>query len=760
MARLTGIANTGSPEAPVLRATPSLALKRPTVLTQPVVPKYLAASLLVSAALLSGPLAAQQSTDQTLRDLIPDAAVENPEDWAQQGATAVANVPEGAGPEGGEPVGDEVDQVPSSDLAEMPLVDIPWPEDGDLPEVTPLEPETEVELADFEEMKEPLPALAADTHRISDELTLAFPDIEGAFPERDEFIIRFRSLSTIEELDDDGNVGRLAAQANQDEKLLQRLLRIYGYYDADVIRSVTGGEGGAQTADTTGGPSPSVRFDIIPGGQYLLGAIDLGNLAAAGPDFPALRAAFAVQSGEPLLSDRIVKGRYDLDTALGETGYPFAAISEPDLLVDHARRQGDLTMPVSPGSKYNFGHVTSNLPDFLSGRHLERIARFDAGDLYQRSLELDLRRAILATGLVASAQVTAVEAAPPANGQPGTVDMAVELTPAKLRTIAGSIGYGTGEGYKVQGSWEHRNLFPPEGALRVRGILGTSEQLAGVTLTKNNFGGRDRILTLDAYASTIDYQTYDARTVSLVGGFERVSNLLFQKPFTYGFGLELVATQEREVKARDVVGPRQTFFVAAIPVQAQFDTSDSLLDPTKGFRLGVSASPEISRLDAATSTYFKLQFDLAAYLPTSENVVLAGRARVGTIMGAPLTSIAPSRRFYAGGGGSVRGYSYKAIGETDALGDPNGGRSLLEFSAEARIRTGLLDGALSVVPFVDAGLVNEGPTPDFRDIRIGAGVGVRYNTGFGPLRVDLGIPLNPGTGDAKFGVYVGLGQAF
>ncbi|MGC1269326.1 MAG: BamA/TamA family outer membrane protein, partial [Croceibacterium sp.] len=700
---------------------------------------------------------------------IPDSAVEDPESWAGQGVPAEEQVADGADP--------LPDLQADSPLAEMPLIDIPWPEDADLPQLAPLEPETGVEFAAPEEDVGPAVVLAGVDVRISDELVLGFPADDALFPERDAFVDRFRDLSTIEELDDEGNVGRLVAQANADQALLERLLRIYGYYDGQVFRSVGGAADAAAqdasaqapAADAAGPAAPppetaprqaNVRFDIEPGRQYRFGLIDLGDLPLAVADFTQLRAAFGPDSGEPLLSDAIVQGRYDLDLALGESGYPFAKIGDPDLLVDHARGEGDLEMMVRPGGKYNFGRVTSSLPQFLSADHLEDIARFEPGDLYQRSLELDLRRAILATGLVASAQVTPVQVTPPTDGQPGTVDVAVELTPAKLRTIAGSVGYGTGEGFKVQGSWEHRNLLPPEGALRVRGILGTSEQLLGATLTKNNFHGRDRILTLDAFFSTIDYQSYDARTVSLIGRFERVSTLLFQKPFTYGAGLELVATQESEVKSGTKTGPRQTFFIAALPMQAQIDTSNNLLDPTRGFRLGTRLSPEISRVNGSNSTYLKVQFDLSYYRPVTDSVVLAGRARVGTIVGAGVTEIAPSRRFYAGGGGSVRGYGYKAIGERNTLGEPNGGRSLVELSAEARIRTGLMDGAVSVVPFVDAGVVDTGPTPGLSDIRIGAGVGVRYHTPFGPLRLDVGVPLNPGPDDARFGVYVALGQAF
>lgn len=723
--------------------------------------RTLAAVLAVSAAISvsaqaqdAQPVAPAQQAEPTLEDLIPDSAVANPEGWAAEGSP----------PTDGDTAPAASDLQADSPLAEMPLIDVPWPDEEDLPQIAPLEPETDIQFAESDDAARAR-AVSGDVERISDELSLAFPSEASLFPERAEFIARFKDLSTIEELEDDGNVGRLVAQANADEALLERLLRIYGYYDAQVYRSVGGTEGtqaaaAAATAGDAATGAPSVRFDIVPGPQYALAQIDLGGLASAGADFPPLRAAFKPQSGDPLLSDAIVAGRYSLDEALGETGYPFATIDDPELLVDHDRREGDLDMAVAPGGKYNFGRVTSNLPRFMSGKHLEDIARFEAGDLYQRSLELDLRRAILATGLVASAQVTPTEVTAPADGQPGTVDLAVEMTPAKLRTVAGSVGYGTGEGFKVQGSWEHRNLFPPEGALRVRGIAGTQEQLLGVTLTKNNFRGRDRILTVDAFASTIDYQSYDARTVSLIGRFEQVSTLLFQKPFTYGVGLELVATQESEVKSGTTAGPRQTFFIAAIPAQAQVDTSDSLLDPTRGFRLGGRVSPEISRQNGDNSTYLKVQFDLSYYRPVTDSVVFATRARVGSIVGADLTDIAPSRRFYAGGGGSVRGYGYKAIGERNTLGEPNGGRSLVELSAEARIRTGLFDGALSVVPFVDAGVVNEGTTPSFEDIRLGAGIGVRYHTGFGPLRLDVGIPLNPQPGDAKFGVYVALGQAF
>lgn len=702
-------------------------------------------ALATSVSLAWSPLAAQdQSAAPTLEELIPDSAVADPETWARQGVP-----PEEAA---AEEVPPEVEA--ESPLANVPGLDIAWPEQDDLPEIAPLEPEEDIEFADF---SADLPQVAmGGEERISDELVLVFPSERALFPHHDEFVDRFKALSTIEELDDDDNAARLAAQARADQALLERMLRIYGYYDAVVFRSVGGVEPGQETAQAR----PTVRFDILPGPQYTFGEIDLGELASAGPDYPMLRRTFEVETGDPLLSDKLVEERYALDAALGENGYPFASIREPALLVDHAREQGDLTMRVTPGGKYRFGAVTSNMPEFMSGKHLADIARFDPGDIYRRSLELDLRSAILATGLVSTVTMKPVEVAPPANGEPGTVDVAVEMEPAKLRTIAGQVGYGTGEGFKLQGSWEHRNLFPPEGMLRVRGIAGTSEQLFGVTFRKNNFQARDKVLTLDAFASTIDYDAYDARTLSLVGSYERVSTVLFQKPLSYSIGLELVATGERERDANGDLGPRQTFFVGAIPGYAQLDTTDDLLDPTHGWRLSARVSPEVSRSKGTQSFYVRTQVDGSYYRSFGEKLVLAGRVRFASIPGAPISAIAPSRRLYAGGGGSVRGYAYRGIGPRNSEGDPSGGRSLTEFSLEARIRTGLLGGALGIVPFVDAGTVGDDPTPGFDEIKFGAGIGARYYTGFGPLRVDVAVPLNPGPNDPKIGVYVALGQSF
>ncbi len=616
--------------------------------------------------------------------------------------------------------------------------------------------EDDVQYADLELTGPELAFSEAAVEKISDELVLGFPQKEPPFSATGDFVDRFAALSTVRSLDSDSDtLAQLGARARQDETLLENLLRVYGYYDGRVIRSIGGLEPGKDEASV----HPVVRFDIVPGERYKYGAIDLGNLASA-PDGPALREAFGIQPGDFLQSDTIVAERADLDTALGETGYPFAAIADPELLIDHERREGDLTMAVEPNGKYAFGDVVSSDPDFLSGKHLAEIARFRPGDTYKRSLEFDLRRAILATGLVSSVTLTPRPVAQPQGEEPGTVAMDVTLQRGKLRTIAGAIGYGTEEGFRVEASWEHRNFFKPEGMLRVRGIAGTQEQLGGVTLRFNNFRGRDQILTFDAYASTQDNAAFDARTVALAASFERVSNLLFQKPFSWALGAEVLYTDERNRVIAGIPRPRQEYLIAGVNGRATIDTSDSLLDPTRGFRLTGFLAPESSRSGGVQSFYVRSQIDASYYQSVGTRVVVAGRVRAAAIPGADLFQIAPSRRLYAGGGASIRGYGYQAIGPKNDLGEPVGGRSLVEASIEARIRTGLFGGALSVVPFFDFGSVSTQTVPNFTFNKYGAGVGLRYATGFGPLRVDVGFPLNPEPEDSFVAVYVSLGQAF
>lgn len=705
------------------------------------------------------PAIGEDLTTQTLDELIPQSASEDPEAWVAGGNQSARQAHQSATRSAvTQDAGDLGSSFPVNIDDAMRDMEIAVPDelspDANQPSFADIDAPSLIDLPDLEEFK------------MSDQLVLALPAETGRFPEQAEFIARFRALSAIEALESgEDTVPQLAARARSDAGLIDAILRNYGYYDGEVIRQLSGGRRGfADQVSGEGQPAvdrdPKVRFDVLPGPRYAFGALNMGDLAQLPePELEALHEALDIQTGDPLYADAIVSGEARLRLHLGESGHPFANLGAPDLLVDHRRREGDLTLLVDPGGKFVFGEVTSDDPEFLSGGHLGRIARFDPGDLYQTSMQFDLRRAILATGLASSVAIKPRAVKPADGDKPGEVALDVAIERAPLRTISGAIGFGTEDGFKLEAGWEHRNLFPPEGALRLRGIIGTREQLASVTFRRSNFRERDQILTVDAFASDIETEAVDARTVSLRGAFERVSNLLFQKPFSWQVGSEILYTDERNRVTNGIARLRQEYLIGGVFGSATLDGSDDLLDPRTGYRVTFFSEPEVSRTLGETSTYLRARVDASYYQPVGD-AVIATRVALASVLGANLNEIAPSRRLYSGGGGSVRGYGFQAIGPRDALDEPGGGRSLLEAAFEARIPTSLLDGALEVVPFFDLGSISSEARPDFDVVRAGAGVGVRYKTSFGPIRVDVAAPINPAPTDAAVVVYVSLGQAF
>src|SRR5690348_1944540 len=630
---------------------------------------------------------------------------------------------------------------PNAPLAPLPDLGVDWP-DLNANDTTPPPPATSSETAT--PPSKPKKA-TVDSTDASGNLRYTV-QVEGlsSVGRAEDLLKAFRQQSTLEaERKKPANAAQIGRRANADADLLTQLLRSQGYYDAMV-------EPRTERADDT----LSVILTADPGNQYRFASVELPGLDAAGPDEAKLREAFAVKAGDPVIAQDVIAAGLALTQALGEEGFAEAKLGEQQVEVNHQTRLATLVLPVTPGPVAHFGaiHVTGKPP--FSARHVGLIARFKPGDQFQRSKIDDLRRALIATTLVANADIKVV---PVGDGR--IVDLDLRLEPAPSHTIAGDIGYGTGQGFLVEASWTDRNFFNPEGALTLRGILGSKEQLAGVQFRRSNFRMRDQTLNLQLSASHQKFDAYEARTVLLAGNIERQSNFIWQKLWTWSYGAQLLATDERGVFTPAGIKDTRKFFIAAIPLTLGYDGSDSLLDPTRGFRLSGWISPEYSG-HGKSLTYARTQIDASAYHPVSDGVVLAGRVRLGTILGASAFDLAPSRRFYGGGGGSVRGYGYQQLGPKDMDGDPIGGRGLTEFALEARIRLKQFGGNFGVVPFFDGGSLSTGDVPGSGKWRFAAGVGARYYSLFGPIRIDVGVPLNRQKGDGPVAVTVSLGQAF
>ena len=632
------------------------------------------------------------------------------------------------------PLPDPAELDPSAPLDPLPDLGVDWP-DVTTPDPTPA----------------PDPAVAGEERpaRIDDAIgerhySLTVEGLEG-IGDSAGMLAAFRKQSTLEAGHKKvANVAQISRRSQSDSDLLAELLRSQGYYDAMVEPRIEGS-----------GDLLRVILAAEPGEQYRFASVELPGLDSAGLEEAAkLRATFAVKAGDPVIAAKVIAGGTELTRKLGEEGFAEAKLGDQQVEVNHQTHLATLVLPVDPGPVAHFGTITVSGEPPFSARHVGVIARFKRGEQFRRSRLDDLRRALIATGLVSNATVTTV----PIDGG-RTIDVAVKLEPAPSHTIAGELGYGTGQGARLEGSWTDRNFINPEGALTLRGVAGTQEQLAAIQLRRSNFMRRDQVLNLQALASHQKYDAYEARTVKLGGNIERQSNFIWQKKWTWTLGAEVLATDERSAFNASGIKDTRTFLIAAVPAGLGYDGSDSLLNPERGFRLSGWLSPEISA-HGGRFAYARTQIDATAYHPVSDRVVAAGRIRLGTIIGAGVYEIAPSRRFYSGGGGSVRGYGYQRLGPKDADGDPNGGRGLAEFSLEARIRLASFGGNFGIVPFIDGGSLSTGAMPALKDWRFAAGLGLRYYSSFGPIRIDVGVPLNREKGDGLVAVSVSLGQAF
>ena len=556
----------------------------------------------------------------------------------------------------------------------------------------------------------------------------------------------FRDSSAL--IDGEGKADTAAmvqARAHEDEALAVRLLYSEGYYDATALASLDQANDGALKA----------VISVTPGKRYRIGDIVINAGQTVPPGL--IRDSLPLRTGDYIVAAAVEGAEANVGVKLPENGYPFAKLGQRDILLDPATTTGDYTLPVETGPRGSFrGITTTGERQAFGADHMKVISRFKPGELYDSRKVDDLRRALVATGLFSSISVDPVRTNEP--GPDGTeyVDLTVAQEAGKPRTLAGELGYGTGQGFRAEGSWTHRNLFPPEGALIASVIAGTQEQGASGTFRRSNAGKRDKTFQAGVTLNHQNYDAYEAYTAGLNIGWSRQSTPIFQKRWTYSYGAEVLLTNEQVVvdpATADKV--RRTYFIGGLPLQLGYDRSNDLLNPTRGFRANLRAEPEGS-LQGSFSPYLRATFDLTGYYPLSDSLVIAARTRVGTISGVNRDDVAPSRRIYAGGGGSVRGYGYQELGPKDANNDPVGGRSVNEFAVEGRYRFG----DYGVVAFVDAGQVYESSMPQFSNIRYGAGVGGRFYTNFGPFRADIAMPINRQPGESKFALYIGIGQAF
>ncbi|MCK0198101.1 autotransporter assembly complex protein TamA [Ancylobacter sp. 6x-1] len=502
-----------------------------------------------------------------------------------------------------------------------------------------------------------------------------------------------------------------------------------------------------------------VAVTVNPGPLFNFGTIALIDARTRGPlqNAPSLRS-LGLEPGTPALADNVVRAEARLVDVWRARSYPFARIVNKDVVADHKTQKLNVTLTLDTGPYATFGTFSVTGADFLPPRFIEDRVWIAPGTPYSPDLLNRLRRRLLEIPAIASVRIHEGDKL----DAQGRLPVTIEVSPREPYYVGFSATYSTTEGSAINGYWGARNLFGGAETLRLDASaswFGTKPEAVpdadpfgyklAATFTKPGIITAQEDLVAEAAVLREVTNAYVQEGGTLLAGIRHN----FSDRLSVQVGVDL-ATGTVE----DTQGTHDAS-VVGVPVELKWDTTNDLLNPSEGFRLSAKLEP-FAKLGDAGAGPFLAQGSFSTYygIDQDNRYILAGRVAGGSLMGVDdIYDVPAMRRFFVGGGGSVRGYDYQAISPRDENDDIIGGLSFFEASAELRIR---VTDTIGVVPFMDMGSAFASETPDFSGIKYAAGLGLRYFTAVGPLRLDVAFPLNKEPGDSAYGVYVSLGQSF
>ncbi len=526
----------------------------------------------------------------------------------------------------------------------------------------------------------------------------------------------------------------LRRRAEEDIPALRQVLKSHGYYAPEISIDIEADEGPLL-----------LRFRIEPGPLYRIGSVsceitdgDSIPLSLPSPE------ELGLETDSPARARPVIDARSRLREHVRARGHPFAEVRDR-VVVDHATQTMAITFRIDPGPLIRLGAMKIDGLETVDARIVENRRTWTPGDTYDPLLLGRFRNRIAGTNLFSMVRV-GFEDTTEASGR---VPVAVRLRERDHQTIGLGGSYATDEGFGVKADWEHRNLLG--GGERLRADVTVSEivLLGGIEFRERDFLAVDQTFFFNLALAEDRTDVYTSNYYKAAVFFERnvVENVLAGAGITY----RVVRVEQLDVERR--------YRLVSVPFRVSRDVRNDILDPTRGNRFDFEIAPYYD-IRGSDTNFWKGDVSTAQYLGIldSPRLILAVRLGMGFTTGADTEEVPADERFYAGGGGSIRGYPYLTV--SPLVGnDPVGGLSLAEMSSELRLK---FTDSIGMVAFLDGGSAFESSFPDFDEqVFWGAGLGFRYFTGFGPLRVDVGFPLDRREGiDDSFEVYVGLGQAY
>jgi translocation and assembly module TamA len=565
--------------------------------------------------------------------------------------------------------------------------------------------------------------------------------LEGDLPDAIRGLIEASSALITQKDRPPASYAALSKRVDDDIGRIKEVLASEAYYDPEV----------EATIDTDIEPA-LVVVSINPGAIYHLQAVDI-RYQPAEPvtSVPRTTEDVGLTIGQRAAGASLVEGEGRLARLLNENGYPNARIVATQYLANRDTKTLTATWTVDTGPLARFGDLQVNGLKDVNPDYVRRIADWKPGTLY------DIREIERVRTTLSNTRLFAMISPPPREDVPvenGVVPVNFEVSEGPPRSVGVGLYYSTDEmGPGGSLSWEHRNLFGSAESLRLRIEGSQIQQRADADFRKPVFLDLRQSALVNLRVERNDTDAYEGTTGSGFAGLER----RFLEHWSITAGPAFIYADIQRSAGED---QGEQFLLGGARTRLAYDSRDDKLDPSRGLNGSVGLSPFASL--ALTSTQFVIgEAALAGYQGIFEDnrVVLAARARVGSTFGASRSQIPASQRFYAGGGGSVRGYEFQSIGPLDRRNDPIGGRSLVEVNAEARIK---IIGPFGIVPFIDGGQVYEEVYPQLSsgDLQWAGGLGLRYYSPIGPIRLDLATPINPRDIDDPFQFYISIGQAF
>lgn len=490
-----------------------------------------------------------------------------------------------------------------------------------------------------------------------------------------------------------------------------------------------------------GGEDLSGKYEIDYGPQFQIGSIVLD------PDeYIKNLDNQNIKAGMVLDAEAVLAAQNNLSKNIQKDKCYFTLDVKNQVYLDQKNHKGQVNFVVDAGKEGYFGKTTFEGNDTVKESYLRKLIPWKDGDCFRREKLEAYKTTLLQGGLFSRADMNL----PDAPAKDGTVPVTVDLKERAQRSVSAGLTYYSDEGPGAIFGWEHRNFLGAAEKLKAALTISSLKQSLDLDFDKPYFLRKNQSLSLTSALRRQDTDAYNE--LGIDGGAS--INRTIGKHVTVSTGVDLTITRI-DSKTDDETN---TYGLVSLPQTISYDTRDNKLDPHKGLSLSASAEPFFDIL-GESNPFFKTQFTGSSYLSLtdSQSVVLAGKAGIGSLWGADLDGIPATERFYAGGGGSVRGYGYQEVGPQEN-GDPTGGSSLVNFSLELRSKfTDTIGGVL----FLDGASVGVDPTPEFSNFAIGTGVGFRYYTGFGPVRFDIATPLTQKEDlDQNYQFYISIGQSF